>query len=83
MSMVRLSRAGRLAASIALCSIALMGCSKKAEEKADVAKSQIVARLGEDVVTTQELDNEFRVAQVPADKRKDPAVVRQVLGELV
>ncbi|MGJ4892962.1 hypothetical protein ACQR1Y_32585 [Bradyrhizobium sp. HKCCYLRH3099] len=83
MSVFRLARPCRIAASIVLCSVGLIGCSKKVEEKAEAAKSQIVARLGEDVVTTQELDNELRIAQVPTDKRKDPAVVKQVLGELV
>jgi len=34
-------------------------------------------------VTTQELENEFRLVNVPPDKQKDPALVKQVLGELV
>jgi EpsD family peptidyl-prolyl cis-trans isomerase len=73
----------RLSAALALCGTLLLGCSKKIEEKTEVANSQIVARVGGDVITTQELDNEFRLARVPADRRKDPAVVKQALNELV
>src|SRR5262249_49635859 len=61
----------------------LLGCSKKIEEKTEAPNSQIVARLGDDVITTQELDNEFRLEHVPIDKRKDPEAVKQVLGEIV
>ena len=68
---------------VALCGLALVGCSKNNEQGADVAKTQIVAHVGNEVITTQELDNEFRLANVPTDKRKDPAAVRQVLGDLV
>jgi EpsD family peptidyl-prolyl cis-trans isomerase len=72
-----------LSAALVLCGAVLLGCSKKIEEKTEVANSQIVARVGADVITTQELDNEFRLARVPADRRKDPALVKQALGELV
>jgi EpsD family peptidyl-prolyl cis-trans isomerase len=68
---------------VALCGCALLGCGKKVEEKTDAPKSQVVARIGDEVVTNQELDNELRLANIPVDKRKDPATVRQVLGDLV
>jgi EpsD family peptidyl-prolyl cis-trans isomerase len=67
----------------ALCGLALVGCSKNNDQGADVAKSQIVAHVGKEVITTQELDNEFRLANVPIDRRKDPAAIKQVLGDLV
>jgi EpsD family peptidyl-prolyl cis-trans isomerase len=67
----------------ALCGFALLGCSKKIEEKTQAPKSQVVARIGDDVVTTQELDNEFRLANVPTEKRKEPAAIKQVLGNIV
>lgn len=51
-----------------LCSLVLLGCSKKIEEKTEAPKSQVVARIGDEVVTTQELDNEFRLANVPTEK---------------
>jgi EpsD family peptidyl-prolyl cis-trans isomerase len=68
---------------VALCGLALVGCSKNNEQSADVTKTQIVAHVGNEIITTQELDNEFRLANIPTDKRKDPAAVRQVLGDLV
>jgi EpsD family peptidyl-prolyl cis-trans isomerase len=68
---------------VVLSSFALLGCSKKIEEKTEAPKSQVVARIGNEVITTQELDNEFRLANVPTDKRKEPAAIKQVLGDLV
>ena len=73
----------RTGVTFAICCVVLMGCSKKVEEKTEALSSQIVARVGTQEITTQELDNEFRLANVPVDKRKEPAVVQQVLGELV
>ena len=73
----------RLSVVLVLCGAVLLGCSKKVEEKTEVPNSQIVARVGSDVITTQELDNEFRLARVPAERRKEPALVKQALGELV
>ena len=43
----------------------------------------MVARIGDQVVTVQELDTEFRWANVPNDRRRDPDIVKRVLGELV
>ena len=34
-------------------------------------------------MTTQELDNEFRYANVSPDKQKDPEIIKRVLNELV
>ena len=31
----------------------------------------------------QELDNEFRLANVPVEKRKDPEIIKRVLGESI
>ncbi len=73
----------RFGVAIAFSGVALLGCSKKVEEKTEAPTSQIVARVGSDVITSQELDNEFRLARVPVEKRKDPALIKQVLGELV
>lgn len=63
--------------------IAVSGCSKKAEEHTAKSAGQVVARIGDQVVTIQELETEFRWANVSADGQKDPATVRRVLGELV
>jgi EpsD family peptidyl-prolyl cis-trans isomerase len=73
-------RAGLL---IGLCGLVLADCSKKAEVETEAPKSQVVAKLGDQVVTVQELDNEFRLANVPSEKRKDPDTIKRVLGELV
>jgi EpsD family peptidyl-prolyl cis-trans isomerase len=63
--------------------VAVAGCSKKSEDQASATNGQIVARVGEQVVTTQELDTEFRWANIPNDRRRDPEIVKRVLGELV
>jgi EpsD family peptidyl-prolyl cis-trans isomerase len=68
---------------IGLCGLALASCSKKSEVETAAPKSQVVARVGNQVVTVQELENEFRVANVEAEKRKDPDTIRRVVGELV
>src|SRR6185437_1163542 len=61
----------------------LASCSKKAEVETEAPTSQVVAKVGDQVVTIQELDNEFRLANVSSEMRKDPETIRRVLGELV
>jgi EpsD family peptidyl-prolyl cis-trans isomerase len=56
-----------------------VGCGRKEQ----ASKGQVVAHVGDQVITTSELDNEFRLANVPAEQQNDPAVIRQVLSELV
>ncbi|WP_213773874.1 hypothetical protein [Bradyrhizobium sp. dw_78] len=73
-------RAGFL---IGLGSLVLAGCSKNADVQTEASKSQVVAKLGDQVVTIQELDNEFRLANVSGEMRKDPETIKRVLGELV
>jgi EpsD family peptidyl-prolyl cis-trans isomerase len=80
---INLSGIIRVSALVAMCGLVLVGCGKKSEETAEASKSQIVARVGNEVVTAPELDNEFRLANVPIDRRKDPAAVKKVLGDLV
>jgi EpsD family peptidyl-prolyl cis-trans isomerase len=60
----------------------LAACGKKGDQAA-ASRGQLVAHVGDEVVTTQELDNEFRWANVPADKQKDPDLIKRVLSELV
>jgi EpsD family peptidyl-prolyl cis-trans isomerase len=76
-----LIRLGRLVAIAGCCAIMLAGCGKKAQNA--VAGSQVVAHVGDEVVTTQELDNEFRLANVSPDRQKDPEIVKRVLSELI
>jgi EpsD family peptidyl-prolyl cis-trans isomerase len=73
-------RAGFL---IGLCGATLAGCGKKTEVQTEAPKSQVVAKVGNEVVTVQELDNEFRLANIASEKRKDPDTIKRVLGELV
>ena len=40
-------------------------------------------QAGDEVVTAEELDDEFRIAGVAPDKQKDPEFVKRVLGEIV
>jgi EpsD family peptidyl-prolyl cis-trans isomerase len=47
----------------------LVGCGKKQEGQAVVG--QVIAHVGPDDVTQQELDNELRLANIPTDKRTD------------
>ena len=77
----RIFAACRAAAVLWVCGLALVGCGKNAEQGA--ATGQVVAHVGKDVITTQELDNEFRLDNIPPDRQKDPAVLKQVLNELV
>jgi EpsD family peptidyl-prolyl cis-trans isomerase len=72
-------RSYRLSVVLGLCAIVLLSCGRKEQ----ASKGQVVARIGDQVITTQEFENELRLANVPADKQKDPAVIRQVLSEMV
>ena len=58
----------------------LAGCGKKAAEPAVVG--QVIAHVGPDDVTQQELDNELRLANVPVDKRSD-AILKAALSRIV
>lgn len=71
----------RLAILLACGAVALAGCGKKDQPAA--SKGQVVARVGDEVVTIQDLENEFRWANVPPDKQKEPEIVKRVLGDLV
>lgn len=73
----------RIGIFIGLVGLALAGCSKNNEVQSEAPKSQVVAKVGDQVVTIQELDNEFRLANVPVSMRKDPETVKRILGELV
>ena len=58
----------------------LAGCGRKEETQAAVG--QVIAHVGPDDVTQQELDNELRQANIPADKRSD-AIVKAALTRIV
>jgi EpsD family peptidyl-prolyl cis-trans isomerase len=71
-----------LAATL-LCGVVLTGCGRGGESQAAPPQGQVVAHVGKEVITTQELENEFRLANIPADKQKDPETLKRVLGDLV
>lgn len=75
-------RLGHVIAVLGCCAAILGGCGKKSEEAAG-SRGQVIAHVGDQVVTAQELENEMRIANVPADKQKDTEVIKRVLGELV
>jgi EpsD family peptidyl-prolyl cis-trans isomerase len=70
----------RTTAILGFCAALLVGCGK---QNSEAPTGQVIARVGSEDVTSQELQNEFRLANIPADKQKDPAIVKQLLGQLV
>jgi EpsD family peptidyl-prolyl cis-trans isomerase len=58
----------------------LAGCGRKQADTAVVG--QVIAHVGPDDVTQQELDNELRLANVPVDKRNDQ-IIKAALSRIV
>ena len=79
---VALTSVGRVAFALGLCGILVAGCGKKSGEPA-ATNSQVVAHVGEQVITAQEFENELRLLNIPPNKQKEPDVVKQVLNEMV
>jgi EpsD family peptidyl-prolyl cis-trans isomerase len=75
----RRGRAAAIACALAVAAL-LAGCSKKQEAQAVVG--QVIGHVGPDDVTQQELDNELRLANVPADKRSDE-ILKAALTRIV
>jgi EpsD family peptidyl-prolyl cis-trans isomerase len=75
-------RRWRIAAIACALPVAMLlaGCGKKQAEPAVVG--QVIAHVGPDDVTQQELDNELRLANVPTDKRSDP-ILKAALSRIV
>ena len=68
--------------AVAASSLLLTGCSKKSGDQVAAPAGQVIAHVGTDDVTIQELENEFRWLNVPLDKRDD-VTVKKVLGDVV
>lgn len=81
-ALVKTKRPATWLAAAALAAL-LAGCGEKTPAEADASKSQIAARIGAEVVTVPEVDHELRLANVPADKRRDPEILKRVLRDLV
>ncbi|SDJ64374.1 MULTISPECIES: SurA N-terminal domain-containing protein [Bradyrhizobium] len=73
----------RTAVALGLCGILVAGCGKKSGEQAAISNSQVVAHVGDQVITAQEFENELRLLNIPPDKQKEPEVVKRVLNEMV
>jgi len=63
----------RTAAMVGCCGVLLAACGKKEEGAA--YRGQVVAHVGDQVVTTQELENECRHSNTPADKTSISGVI--------
>ena len=59
--------------------VTLAGCNGKQEAQAGAG--QVIAHVGRDEVTQQELDNELRLARIPSDKRTDQ-VIKAMLSRI-
>jgi EpsD family peptidyl-prolyl cis-trans isomerase len=70
-------------AAMLLCGVVLSGCGKSGENQAAAPKGQVVAHVGNEVITTTELENEFRLNNIPAEKQKDPPTLKRIMGDLV
>jgi EpsD family peptidyl-prolyl cis-trans isomerase len=68
---------------LGICGIFATGCSKKTGEQEAASNSQVIARVGNEVITVPELENELRLLNIPADKQKDQDVIKRVLNEMV
>jgi EpsD family peptidyl-prolyl cis-trans isomerase len=73
----------RYAVYIGLCGILFAICGDKRLDQARVPTGQVVAHVGTDDITRQELEDEFRSSGVPNEMRNDDATVRRVFNELV
>jgi EpsD family peptidyl-prolyl cis-trans isomerase len=71
----------RKTAVVGICGLVLVACGKKDQPVA--SNSQVVAHVGPEVVTIQELDNELRWANIPVNKQNDPDNIKKVLSDLV
>lgn len=76
-------RLARAVVALGLCGILTAGCGKKSGDQAAATSSQVVARVGNEVVTAPEFDNELRLLNIAPDKQKDQDVIKRVLGEMV
>lgn len=65
--------------ALAVAVLLLSGCGKK---DADKPVGQVVGHVYGEDITAQEIENEFRHANIPADKRDD-ATTRKVLMQIV
>ena len=68
---------------IGLCGVLLANCDEKKEHQTHVQTGQIIAHIGTEDISREELENEFRRAGIPDEMRNDDATVKRLLDELV
>jgi EpsD family peptidyl-prolyl cis-trans isomerase len=76
-----LARTCRTALLVGLAGFFAASCKEEGGQ-AGAPMGQVIAHVGNSDVTVQELENEFRWALIPPDKRDD-ATVKRMLGDLV
>lgn len=75
-------RAKRISTVCALAVAACAACTRNTDVE-EAGTGQVAARLGTEVVTAPEIDNELRLARVPVESRKDPVLIKQMMDQLV
>src|SRR5665213_3125724 len=70
-----------MAALVGACALALGACTPHADTEA--GSGPVIARVGDQVVTTSEFDAQFRAAHVSPAAQKDPATIKRMVNELV
>jgi hypothetical protein len=70
-----------MAAWVGTCALAVGACTQHPDTEA--GSGPVIARVGDQVITTSELDAEFRAARMSADAQKDPATIKRLVSELV
>jgi EpsD family peptidyl-prolyl cis-trans isomerase len=70
-----------MAALVGTCALAVGAGTQHPDTEA--GSGAVIARVGDQVVTTSELDAEFRAAHVSPDAQKDPALIKRMVNELV
>jgi EpsD family peptidyl-prolyl cis-trans isomerase len=73
----------RISLATLLCGLLLSGCGRGGDNQNAATKGQVVAHVGSEIITVPELQNEFRLDNIPADKQTDPETMKRVLGDLV
>lgn len=72
----------RATAILWMGALAVTACTRNSGQSPGVT-GQVAARIGDQVVTTLEIENELRLANVSVERRTDPVVIKQLLEQLV
>jgi EpsD family peptidyl-prolyl cis-trans isomerase len=70
-----------MAAWVGTCALAVGACTPHADT--ETGSGAVIARVGDQVVTSSELEAEFRAAHASPAAQKDPATIKRMVNELV